>query len=137
MSLIPGCAVSCAIPMHEPRFRSVGAEPFWPDRRFGSEEKTSSPSYQTYSPAIESVGCSGPGPPSIRARSPGYGRTRIGDTDEPARRLRNRPVYVPPRTQIESPGSTAAGAEKAVARFQGLPSVPVPLPVPDVPPTAT
>jgi hypothetical protein len=75
--------------------------------------------------------------PSSRALSPGYGRTLIGAARVPVRLLDTRPVYVPPRSQIVSPGWTADGWFKAVWRLQGGERLPVPAAVLVVPFVAT
>ncbi len=137
MSRIPTWATSCAMPMHEPRLRSVGQEPSCVERRFGSDEKTSKPQYHVYCPPTVSVARRGPGPPSRRARSPGYGRTLIGAADVPVRLPDTRPVYVPPRSQIVSPGLTADGWLRAVWRLHGVERLPVPAAVLVVPFGAT
>ena len=54
--------------------------------------------------------------PSIVARSPGYARSTIGAPALPRSALWNEPRYVPPRTQMVSPGCTAEGRDFA-ARY--------------------
>ncbi len=66
-------------------------------------------------------------PPSMVARSPAYWRTMMGWDAVPFSLLANVPLYVPPRSQIVSPGRTEAGWSSAVWRRQGLLKVPVPL----------
>ncbi len=64
--------------------------------------------------------------PSIVARSPGYARSTIGAPALPRSELWNAPRYVPPRTQIVSPGRTADGCPSAVRRSQGRSRLPSP-----------
>src|SRR5881409_1752024 len=59
-------------------------------------------------------------PPSIVARSPGYWRTTIGAAAVPLRVVVNTPAYVPPRSQMVSPGCTEPRPPaSAVAKSQG------------------
>src|SRR5439155_290872 len=67
-------------------------------------------------------------PPSIVARSPGYCRTTIGAAAVPASVEVKVPAYVPPRSQIVSPGRTEPWPPfSAVCRSHGErePSPPV------------
>ncbi len=55
----------------------------------------------------------------------------MGALAVPFKLLKKVPRYVPPRSQIVSPGLTAAGWANAAARLQGLPIVPLPLAIPE------
>src|SRR5437867_2799271 len=60
--------------------------------------------------------------PSSVARSPGYCRTTIGAAAVPFRVLMNPPRYVPPRSQMVSPGCTRPWPPlKAVCKSHGRP----------------
>ena len=61
------------------------------------------------------------------ARSPGYCRTMMGAVEVPVSRLAKEPRYVPARNQIVSPGCTALGWARAVAKSHGVPALPLPL----------
>src|SRR4051794_22819391 len=57
--------------------------------------------------------------PSSVARSPGYCRTQIGRAPVPVRKLVNGPQYVPPLSQMVSPGRAGPVADSAVAKSRG------------------
>src|SRR5881394_1098250 len=90
----------------------------------------SKPQYHVYEPftVSTSVPDSSVDPPSIVARSPGYWRTTIGAAAVPFKLLENAPLYVPPRSQIVSPGCTLPLPPfRPVWRFQGRAELPSPL----------
>src|SRR5512143_2856319 len=96
---------------------------------------TSNPQYHAYDPFTLRTCCLVPRTkgftfPSSVARSPGYCLTTIGARAVPFSELVKFPVYVPPRSQIVSPGLTAPGWESAFARLHGAFWVPLPRSVP-------
>src|SRR5256885_16312401 len=92
--------------------------------RRGLELVNSRPQNVLYSPATIHVSLSELAP-SMTARSPGYWRMTTGAVAVPATVLRKDPLYVPPRTQIVSPGWTRPPAPcNAVRRSQGRAALP-------------
>jgi hypothetical protein len=98
--------------------------------RTGSVLVISNPQNQVYWPRTFRVGTFPDPTPSNVTRSPGYWRTMMGLPGSPLRTLLQWPVYVPPRSQIVSPGWTEEGCENAFVRFHGLPVDPLPERVP-------
>src|SRR2546423_9647792 len=104
--------------------------------RSGSESISSKPQNVTFSPVTTNRSPrtlrEGAPAPSITARSPRYGRTTTGAPGAPRTLLTNAPRYVPPRSQIVSPGATRPPPPpSAVAKPQGRPTVPSPALDPD------
>ena len=85
----------------------------------GDEFITSKPQYQVSAPLIVIE-------PSMIARSAGYWRTMIEAVVLPVSVLVNTPRYVPPRSQIVSPGCTTLGWLSAVIKSHGLAELPSP-----------
>src|SRR5947199_2157963 len=86
----------------------------------GDEFITSKPQYQVSAPLIVIE-------PSMIVRSAGYWRTMMGAAVVPVNVLVNTPRYVPPRSQIVSPGCTALGWLSASAKSHGRHDLPSPL----------
>src|SRR6266576_2798309 len=91
---------------------------------------SSKPQYLVYEPLTVSTSFRMV-PPSSVARSPGYCRTTIQFAALPFKLDENVPEYVPPRSQIVSPGCTRPPPPlSAVCRFHGRAELPSPPLVP-------
>ena len=111
---------------------SAGCDPVKLVERAGCESVNSNPQNQVFAPFIEKALESVVFPVfrSTIARWPGIARRTIGRAAVPVSLLLNVPLYVPPLSQMVSPGRTTDGCLSALASLQGFWLLPSPDEVP-------